>query len=129
MPQWQQQPNGVEAILGVTLVADNPSTLHPLYAQLFGAEKVRGQGTTLVAQTPNGRLEVVTSAGLEQRYEWAGVQAEAVRPYIAGVTLKAAELTVVERIFRENAVSYRKGPNGIVALPEAACGALLEFVG
>jgi catechol 2,3-dioxygenase-like lactoylglutathione lyase family enzyme len=127
VPQWQQQPNGVEAIVGVTLVADDPSALRTLYSQLFSPAAVTEQDTALVAQTPNGRLEVLTSTGLEQRYGWAGIRVEAVRPYIAGVTLKVADLAVSERILRENAVPYRKATSGIVVSPDAACGVVLEF--
>jgi len=129
VPQWQQQPNGVEAIVGVTLVADVPSTLRTLYTKLFGADAVTEQGTTLVAQTPNGRIEVLPLTNLEQRYGRAGVQAEATRPYVAGVTLKVADLGVVERIFGENTVPYHKtAAGGVIVPPQAACGVVLEFV-
>jgi hypothetical protein len=85
VPEWQRQPNGVEAIVGVTLVADEPSALRTLYSKLFGPAAVTEHDTALVAQTANGRLEVLTAPGLEQRYGWARVRAEATRPYIAGV--------------------------------------------
>lgn len=127
VPQWQRQPNGVEAILKVTLVAEDLFALRTYYTQLFGPSAVTEQGTTLVARTPNGRIEVLTSTALEQRYGWAEGQAEAVRPYIAGVTLKVAALAVLESILRENAVPYHKATDGIVVSPAAACGVVLEF--
>jgi catechol 2,3-dioxygenase-like lactoylglutathione lyase family enzyme len=127
VPQWQQQPNGVEKIVGVTLVADDRSALRTLYSKLFGPAAITEQDTALVVQTPNGRLEVLTTTGLEQRYGWAGIQAEATRPYIAGVTLKVGDLAVLERILRENTVPYHEATSGIVVSPDVACGVILEF--
>jgi hypothetical protein len=128
VPEWQRQPNRVEAIVGVTLVADEPSALRTLYSKLFGPAAVTSRDTALITQTPNGRLEVLTSTALEQRYDWADVRAEVSRPYIAGVTLKVADLAVLEGILLENAMPYHKGAKGIVVSPDAACGVILEFV-
>jgi catechol 2,3-dioxygenase-like lactoylglutathione lyase family enzyme len=128
VPEWQQQPNGVEAIVGVTVVADDLSALRTLYSKLFGPPAVTEHDTALVAQTPNGRIEVLTPTRLKQRYGWAEIQAEATRPYIAGVTLKVTDLTRVEEILRKNAVPYHQATTGIGVSPEAACGVVLEFV-
>ena len=59
--------------------------------------------------------------------EAAGVQAEKVRPYVAGTKIRVADLSKLERILEANSVAHHRLQDSIVISANRAHGVVLEF--
>src|SRR5215475_8955029 len=75
-PEWARHPNGARGLLGVSVIAEEPSRWAPLIEKYFGAGCTRRDGTDLVVDTGTQPIRYLDRRAYAQRYP--GV--EPVRP-------------------------------------------------
>ncbi len=122
-PAWLAHANGAEGIAGLTVVVAAPAAGRGLCEKLFGAEKVRDDAGGLVIRTGPAEIRIVGRAGWPD-WEWPAP------PFVAGATLRVADLESAAASLRGQGVAHRMTGAGLLRVPpEETCGVLLDFVG
>lgn len=118
-PALLSQPNGVIGLAGAVLcVASPPETLQRL-SRILGREDTGGRFTL-----PRGTLEVVDRRELSTRY---GVEPLAL-PMVAVARYAVSDIASTARYLRDQGVPLQQKDGHVWVGPEAAEGAILEFV-
>ncbi len=125
-PDYQQHTNGVSGVLGVELVAENPSDHHIFLKAFTGVSGLHASSTGVTAHTPRGAIEIMELVAFRDRF--------GVAPKVdgEGASLKALRLSVpdvdaAERVLKSGGVAYHRHMGRLVVPPEAAFGATLIF--
>jgi hypothetical protein len=125
---YQDHANGAQEISEVVLVADEPAELAPYYSVLVAPNAVHSVGSHLHVDTPKGRIVVLPSGALAERFDGVDIAAYTPRPYIAGFQVLSSDLDVVETCLRGGAIPHIRCDDAIRLAPEQAFGAVIEFV-
>ena len=123
---FQIHPNGVTAIGGVALVADDPPA-HAAFLQAYGghAEIERGQDR-IAARTARGRIDVMTPELFVREF---GCEASgpAGTFRLAALRFVTADLAATGRVLASGGLSPLAHADRLVVPPAAAHGATLAF--
>lgn len=124
---WQAHPNGADAVLAITYLAD-PAALEPRWRKLYG-DAVSFQDGVLVADTKCGILRAINKAQAAQ--EFPGIElpsGDQDRPHAICIRVNTQTLSVLHSILLHNDVPHRDLADRILVEPNAAGNVILEFV-
>jgi len=120
---WQRtlldQPNGVIGLAGAVLCVASPAETRQKLARILGREAV-GESLTLA----RGILEVIDRQTVAARY---GIEPLAI-PMVAAARFTVSDPGATARYLRGRGVPFRESEGRLWTSPEAAEGAILEFV-
>ena len=126
-PALQVHPNGVSAIAGVVLVAENPADHHIFLSMLAGERNLHATSAGMTVPTPRGAIEVMSPVAFSAGF---GVNPPDLShgARLAAVRFAVPDVAAVRARLREGgitAISERK--DRLVVPAEAAHGATLVF--
>jgi catechol 2,3-dioxygenase-like lactoylglutathione lyase family enzyme len=125
-PAFQQHANGVGAIVGAVIVAENPSDHHIFLSAFTGVRGLNATSSGVTATTARGDLQIMDRAAFQSHF---GVPPPDVS---AGARLAALRFSVRDRAdlvaaLDAGAIPYLSHMGHVVVAPEAALGATLAF--
>jgi Glyoxalase-like domain len=125
-PAFQDHPNGVTGIAGVTMVAEQPEAHRHFLSAFTGVSEVRSSPSGISAMTPRGDIQIMTPSAYRMRFGIKepdlarGGRLAAIR-FAAGDKIKLLSV-----LASGNIVATERGGNVVVA-PDEAFGATLIF--
>jgi hypothetical protein len=130
VPEWQQHPNGVNAVTAVTYVAERPSELVERYAAFYGDDKVIRKGAGFEANSGCGVIRVLSTAEANGLYgavplpDWRGDSG----PHGIAITVATPRFDELESLWRTSRVAWNTSPDGTLLVSPDQCGnVILEF--
>ena len=126
---WQDHPNGANAVDEVIYVAEELDVLEARWAKLFGAENTSWIDGHVEADTGCGRVVALTRSQALERFACVGLPVSYTdKPHGFALQVRIRDLSAVERILSENGVTYGQTARGVAVAPEAAGNTIIEFV-
>jgi hypothetical protein len=128
----QSHANGVQGVVRITLVADNPSDHHIFLSAFVGERAMRSTSFGIEIEAgPNsagksGIIEIISPEGFQFRYGIAAPHAET--PRFAGMELGAATLEGVTAAAKAAGIALSAHAGGLVLLATPDFGTTLRFV-
>jgi hypothetical protein len=125
-PAFQQHPNGVSGVAGVTLVAENPTDHHISLSAFTGVRDLRASSSGVTASTPRGDLTIMDPTAFRQHFGTEppdvskGARFGALQFRVRDRSLMAESLTA-------GAIAHSTHMGAIIVAPAAALGATLVF--
>ncbi|SFW51893.1 VOC family protein [Pseudomonas sp. NFACC10-1] len=126
VPGWQNHPNGADAILAITYLAE-PRLLETRWRAIYG-DAVKYNGKALEADTRCGLLRAIDAATAAR--EFAGIELPGSveeRPHAIAIRLHTKRLDALRAILEDNKVAHREASGRIYVAPQAAGNVILEF--
>jgi hypothetical protein len=124
-PQFQRHDNGVTAIGGAVLVADDPAAHAAFMTSYAGADAMSGQDRVTLA-TARGRIDVVTPESFAR--EFGGAPAgPAGTLRLAALRFVTADLEAARRCLADGRLSPAETARRLVVPPQAGLGAAIAF--
>lgn len=130
VPEWQQHPNGVNAVAAVTYVAEHPSELVARHVAIYGDERVVRKGEGFEADSGCGVIRVLSTAEAGAFYgavplpDWRGDRG----PHGIAITVATPRFDELASIWRAGGVSAVASAAGTLLVPPDRCGnVILEF--
>jgi hypothetical protein len=125
-PDYQHHANGASGVLGVVLVADNPTDHHIFLEAFTGVRDLHSSSIGLTAKTPRGEVAVMEAVSF--RDEFGVLPAlEGEGAALKGLRLAVADLDATERTLRAGGLTPERRVGRLVVPPQAAFGATLIF--
>jgi catechol 2,3-dioxygenase-like lactoylglutathione lyase family enzyme len=122
----QAHDNGVTAVAGVVLVAENPTDHHIFLSAFSGERSIHSSSAGVSAKTPRGEIQIIDPTAFRDRYGVV-LEAQGQGMRLAALRLAVRDKAVLQAALRASGVeSVEHGPNTIVG-PQAAFGATLIF--
>jgi hypothetical protein len=126
---WQDHPNGANAVDEVIYVAEELGVLEARWAKLFGAKNTSWIDGHVEAHTGCGRVVALTRSQALERFACVGLPVSYTdKPHGFALQVRIRDLAAVERILSENGVTYGQTARGVAVAPEAAGNTIIEFV-
>jgi len=126
---WQNHPNGANAVLEVVYIAPDLKLLEDRWSKLFGMEQTRQIDGHVEADTGCGKMVALTSEQANERFSGVGLPvAYTDKPHGIALQVQVRDIGTTERILRDNAVSHARTGNGIAVTPASAGNTIIEFV-
>jgi hypothetical protein len=125
-PKFQTHANGAKAVLGVVLVADNPTDHHIFLSAFTGERELHSTSAGIAARTPRGDVEVIEPVAFRDRFG-VTIAAEGEGMTLAGLRLGVAGLETVQSSARASNIAVHSALNALVIPPSEAHGATLIF--
>ena len=126
---WQDHPNGANAVDEVIYVAEELGVLEARWAKLFGAENTSWIDGHVEAHTGCGHVVALTRSQALERFACVGLPVSYTdKPHGFALQVRIRDLAAVERILSENGVTYGQTARGVAVAPEAAGNTIIEFV-
>ena len=126
-PHLLEHPNGVVALMQLTVCVTDPAEAGARYARLFGVEGRAGAGRVEFA-LPHGRFLLLDTEQLGR--EFPGATAPTL-PFVAALTLAVTDLGAAAALFERNGVPFSREtaqePARLVVSAEAGGGATVVF--
>jgi hypothetical protein len=125
-PAFQTHANGVSAVPGVAMVADNPTDHHIFLKAFAGASDLHSSSIGVKASTENGNIEIMEQVAFRDRFgvtpdvEGEGMTLEAMR-------FEVADIGQVEASHRRGGIKSRRHAGSLIVPPDIAHGATLIF--
>jgi catechol 2,3-dioxygenase-like lactoylglutathione lyase family enzyme len=125
-PAFQQHPNGVTAVTGVVLVAENPADHHIFLSAFTGVRDLHATSGAVSARTPRGAVTIMDAAAFRAHF---GVPPPDI---VRGARLAAIEFAVrepaaLQAALRAGDVAFSSQLGRFVIAPDIAMGATLVF--
>ena len=118
-PALLEQPNGVTGLAGAVLCVASPAETRQKLSRILGREDAGGRFTLA-----RGTLEIIDRREFSTRY---GVEPRAV-PMVAAARFTVGDTAATARYLRGQGVSFQEGGGRLWIGPEAAEGAIVEFL-
>ena len=126
---WQNHPNGANAVNEVIYVTDELGVLEARWAKLFGAENTSQIDGHVEADTGCGRVVALTRSQALERFACVGLPVSYTdKPHGFALQIRVRDLRAAERILSENGVVHGETARGVAVAPEAAGNTIIEFV-
>jgi hypothetical protein len=130
VPEWQNHPNGANAVAGVTYLAKRPSDLEGRFAAFYGEDALSRSEDSVSVDSGCGVFRVLSPRAAEAAFgdieipRWDGDV-----PHGIAISVATSKFDQLEPLWRGNGVSFQRGPTGNLLLPPGECGnVILEFV-
>jgi hypothetical protein len=124
-PEWLGHPNGVRALEGVTVVAEDPAALAPAWAAVFGADALHPGEGRLDVRAGRHALRFLTPERFARRYP--DVPPPALLPSAAVMTVLSDDLGRTAGVLAANGVRTLPSQGvRLVVPPDEATGVVLE---
>ena len=129
IPQWQDHPNTVQRVLGITYFSNDLAADESYFGMLFRAGPAERSADRLCWRTPRGEsFELLSTAVLKRRYVEPVPAAEHFSVVGVGLRYGVADLSSCRSALREGGVPFHEY-NGVIGVaPQHASGVLSEFV-
>ena len=125
-PEWARHANGARGILGVTVIAEQPATWADELRKYFGADSVRREGDSIVANTGSHDIRYLARKDYAERYP--GVTPVRPGDHPALLRLKVDSLPACEALLKKNGVKILKPDAGRLLVPPSEAAHLtIEF--
>lgn len=124
--EFQSHANTAGAVLGVVLIADNPTDHHIFLSAFTGERALHSTSAGVVAHTARGDVEIIEPVAFRDRYG-VEIPAEGEGMTLAGLRIGVARMEAVEVCARKGGVASQRHLNALVTSPAAAFGATLIF--
>lgn len=124
--RFQSHANGANAVLGVVLVADNPTDHHIFLSAFTGERELHSTSAGIGARTPRGDVEIIEPVAFRDRYGLT-THAEGEGMTLAGLRIGVPSVAAAEKHAQTSAVATHRQLNALVIPPQAAHGATLIF--
>ena len=124
-PVFQTHVNGAQRVVGVVLVASDP-TRHADFLRAYAGCEPHRDANCVVAHTGNGDIEVMRPSSYRDRF---GVPAEAIGQAMTlnAMRFTVADLTQAEALLRQSGLAHRNLAGRLIVPPDIAFGATLIF--
>lgn len=125
-PEWTRHPNGARSILGVTVIAEQPTKWIGTLEKYFGAGAVRRDGEGLVVDTGTQPVRYMSRAAYAARYP--GIVPVRSDDHPALLRVRVENLSACEALLKGNGVKVLR-PDGerLLVSPAEAAHLTLEF--
>jgi hypothetical protein len=126
--EWRRHPNGVIGVVRAVICAADPAGAATLYRAMFGPEAVRMSADGASILIGLSRFDILSPRALAAAFGDAAPDPQGRTAYMAGLTLRSADLARVASVLRGTGVGFAEA-DGCLRVPAAqAFGATLEFV-
>ncbi len=125
--EWRHHANGAIGVMRAVIAAEDPTELAALFASMFGAASVRGDGENRVLLVGLSRFDIVTPAALAANFGPAAPDAAGRRTFMAALTLRTRSLDQTAAALSAGGVDALREAARIVVPASAAFGVALEF--
>lgn len=125
-PEWTRHPNGARSILGVTVIAEQPTKWIGTLEKYFGAGAVRRDGEGLVVDTGTQPIRYMSRSAYTTRYP--GIVPVRSDDHPALLRVRVENLSACEALLKGNGVKVLR-PDGerLLVPPTEAAHLTLEF--
>jgi hypothetical protein len=131
IPEWQQHPNGVDAVVAVTYWAEHPMDLAQRLETIYGIDRVVRSDDLVEVNTGCGWIRVASSRAVEGLFgtvpmpDWKGDG----RPHGIALTVSTPKMDDLEPLWSEAGVRSQRSPRGSLLVSPEQCGnVVMEFV-
>ncbi len=125
-PEWAKHPNGARGILGVTVIAEQPTKWAPELEKYFGEGSTKREGEGLVANTGTQPIHYLSRKDYLARYP--GVTPVRPGDHPALLSVRVENLAACEALLQKNGVKLLKPDSGrLIVPPSEAAHLTLEF--
>jgi hypothetical protein len=126
--EWRHHPNGVIAIAGVVIAAQDPAILGDLFARMFGQSAVRPIAGGFALAIGLSRCEVITPVALADNFGDAAPSGGGRTAFMAALSFHTLSLDrAAEALATGEIQGVVREPNRLVVPASSACGVALEF--
>ena len=126
-PEWLAHANGACAIMGLTVVVDDPLGQMGSYEALFGPGSSAPTDNTLAIHTGHGALIFVTEDNFSLMHPRVAAASRRT-PFIGAMSLETRDVRATAAFLDGAGVPHEFSGEGVVRVsPEHACGVVLEF--
>ena len=125
-PEWAKHPNGARAILGVTVIAEQPAKWADELRKYFGPDSERREGESIVADTGSHHIRYLTRREYGLRYP--GITPVRPGDHPAMLHIRVDDLPTCEALLMKNGVRIVKPSAGrLLVPPSEAANLTIEF--
>lgn len=125
-PAFQVHANGVKAINGVAMVADNAAGHHVFLKAFTGVNDLHSSSIGVRARTANGDVEIMEQVAFRDQFGVAP-DSSGEGMTLHGLRFAVADLANLAALHREQGVPSQRHAGRLVVPPDAAHGATLIF--
>ncbi|WP_417514197.1 VOC family protein [Minwuia sp.] len=127
-PAWLQHENGVQSILTITAVVENPESLVDGWQRLLGPGATVLTDDTLTVHTGSHALIFVTPDHLDVMFPGVADETQRKAPFMAAATFRVGDTEATARLLSDRGVSFRQDRDGgILVSPGEANGVIVAF--
>ena len=126
--EWRRHANGTIGVVRAVICAADPAAAAPLYRTMFGPEAVRTTADGASVLIGLSRFDIVTPRALAAAFGKAAPDAQGRGAYMAGLTLRVADLARTAGVLRDAGVPTSEAAGRVLVPAAEAFGATLEFV-
>jgi hypothetical protein len=126
--EWRRHPNGVIGVVRAVICAADPAAAATLYRTMFGPAAVRASADGCTVLIGLSRFDIVTPQALAAAFGAAAPDPQGRTDYMAGLTLRTAELERTAGLLASAGVTATRAPGRLTVPAAEAFGATLEFV-
>lgn len=125
-PAFQIHANGVGAVPGVAMVADNPADHHIFLKAFTGVGDLHSSSLGIRARTVNGDIEIMEQVAFCDEFGVSlAVDVEGMT--LNGLRFEVADMAQVEALHRQNGIGSQRHVGRLIVPPDVAFGATLIF--
>jgi len=126
-PEWAQHPNGVKALAGAVVIAEDPFLDEDYVTRVFGAPSVKRVDGDLLVESGGTPIRFMTRARFEQHYP--GVQPVRSDDHPALLRFTVPDPMATAALLSANGLGYARPADGrIIVSARDATGVCVEFV-
>jgi catechol 2,3-dioxygenase-like lactoylglutathione lyase family enzyme len=124
-PEWARHANGVAALAGATVIADDPATDAAYVRKVFGDQAVRRQDGELVVDSGGTPIRYVARDRFAALYP--GIAPGRADDHPALLSFRVPDTARTQAVLRDNGVAHVAATDRVLVAAAAACGVCIEF--
>jgi hypothetical protein len=124
-PEWARHANGVTALAGATVIADDPATDEAYVRKVFGDQAVRPEDGGLVVDSGGTAIRYMTRDRFAVLYP--GIAPGRTDDHPALLSFRVPDVARTQAVLRDGAVGHVAATDRVLVPASAACGVCLEF--
>jgi catechol 2,3-dioxygenase-like lactoylglutathione lyase family enzyme len=123
--EWGRHANGVTALAGATVIAEDPTTDEAYVRKVFGDAAVRREDGGLVVRSGGTPIRYVTRDRFAALY--TGTAPTRSDDHPALLSFAVADVARTQAVLRDGGVAHTATPDRVLVPASAACGVCIEF--
>lgn len=126
-PEWARHPNGVKALAGAVVIAENPFLDEDYVTRVFGAGQVKREDGDLLVESGGTPIRFMTRARFEACHP--GVKPGRTDDHPALLRFAVADPQATAAVLSANGLAYARPMDGrVIVSAQDATGVCVEFV-
>ncbi len=125
-PKFQVHENGVAAIAGAVIVAENPSDHHIVLSAFAGERELQSTSSGITIATPRGEIQVMDPAAYRSHFAVAPPDLTG-GARLAALRFRTRDVGAAEQALRRGGSAWIAHRGRLIVPPERAMGAALVF--